>query len=295
MPNEKRGTGNTLGNLISNYRLRQRHEKGPWSQLDLALACETDQAHISRIENDRYHPQFETLVRICDALALSQTERAYVLARAGYHVVRPLPDRDAVHLISSKLAPLLDTYPYPALLIDEGERIWYLNAPFARLWGPCYQVGDQRDCLPLLLGKRTLELIFGLDLHEPLLSAWQSYFEDFDTLLTRIVALFWRAYQARPQDAGMNRTLSRLMQHPVFRQLWERISAGETDLVLLEHAAYTVRVPTVGSFRINAWRTHCGLDERFLVVHHTPVDGDGVHALARLQALTPTVRSATSL
>jgi transcriptional regulator with XRE-family HTH domain len=215
----------TLGELIAKYRQRQRqpHHDAPWSQEDLALASETDQAHISRIENDQHHPQYATLVRICDALALSQTERVYVLARAGYPVVRPLPDMNAVRLVSSKLAAVLETYPYPAMLIDDGERIWYLNVLVAKLWGPCYGANDWQGCLTLASGKRTLELIFDPDLHEPLFSTWRSYFEDYGSVLTRNEAYYWRAHQTRPQDPEMTRILSRLKRYPVFLQLWERI------------------------------------------------------------------------
>ena len=286
MPNYERATDSSLGGLITKYRLRQRHGAAAWSQLDLAVASETDQAHISRIENNLYHPQYATLVRICDALALSQTERAYILARAGYPVLRRLPDINTVQRVSGKLAPLLDSYPYPALLIDDGERIWYLNAAIVKLWGPCYGANDQQGCLPLFFGKRGLELIFGFDSHAPLLSVWRSYFEDFDELLIRIVALFWRAYRVRPQDAEMSCTLTRLKRYPVFLQLWQRIEAGETDVLYVEHAAYTLRIPTLGRLRFNCWRTHCGIDERFMVVHHTPVDNDTILALERLDQST---------
>jgi hypothetical protein len=151
-------------------------------------------------------------------------------------VVRPLRGLSAVQLVSTKVSPLLESYVYPALLMDDGERIWHLNAAFARLWGPCYRAQNQQGCLSLLFGKRALELIFGFDVHEPLLSVWRSYFEDFDGPLTRIVALFRRAYQARPLDAEIARTLNRLKRYPIFLQLWERIEAGEADVRFIEHA-----------------------------------------------------------
>jgi transcriptional regulator with XRE-family HTH domain len=272
----------TLGDLIIKYRLRQRqpHRNAPWSQEDLAFASETDQAHISRIENNQYRPQYETLARICDALALSQTERAYVLAHAGYPVVRPLPDESAVTALTLKLAPLLETYPYPALLIDEGERHWYMNALVAKLWGPCYGATDQQNCLRFAYGKRSLELLF--DQHEPRFHIWKSYFEDFDDVFTRNVALFWRAYRTRPQDPEIGKILTCLKHYPIFLDVWQKIETGDIDTLLVEHGLCAIRNPKLGLFRFHAWRTHVAVDERFIVIHATPVDTRTSRALERL-------------
>ena len=127
----------TLGGVIRAYRLRRRSQTGqPFSQEELAFASGTDQAHISRIESDQKHPQYSTLCRICDALELSLVEREYLLGLAGYEISPPLPDEKTIEAVVSKLAPLIETYPYPAEIMDESERVWHLNDMGTMVWAP---------------------------------------------------------------------------------------------------------------------------------------------------------------
>jgi transcriptional regulator with XRE-family HTH domain len=264
----------TLGEIITAYRrrLRQPYRDLPWSQEELAFASGTDQAHISRIESNRQHPEYSTLGRICDALALSQTERSYLLALAGYQVVPPLPDDAAIRGALRKLAPLLDSFAYPATLIDEGERMWYSNELAVTLWGECYGSSCQERCLELIRGRRSLETIFEPAHYRERIAAWAAYYEDLEHVLLRNVALFWRAFRVRANDPEMKAALSRLSQNPDFCQLWDRVSHGENDLLYVDHATYTIHHPELGQLRLHCWRTRAAIDERFIVVHFSPVD-----------------------
>src|ERR1700730_3202985 len=128
----------TVGETIAAYRRRRiRQTTGePWSQEELALACDTNQAHISRIESNRKHPQYSTLVRLCEALDLPVPKRSYLLALAGYPVQPTLPSIAEVEEITAEIVPILQHYPYPALLMDVGERVWYVNSLLPQMWGP---------------------------------------------------------------------------------------------------------------------------------------------------------------
>lgn len=276
--------GATVGETIAAYRrrLRQSCRDLPWSQEELAFASGTDQAHISRIESNRQHPEYSTLVRICDALALSQTERSYLLALAGYQVVPPLPDATTIHDVLGKLAPILDGLAYPASCIDEGERLWHLNPLAVLAWGECYGTTQPEQCLAYIRGRRSLETIFEPGHYQERLAVWAAYYADFDHVLYRNVALFWRAYRARAHDPDLNAALSRLQQNPHFCELWERISHGENDLLYVDHTTYTIRHPTLGELRFHCWRTRAAIDERFIVVHYSPVDAPTSQILASL-------------
>ncbi|HEY3083784.1 MAG TPA: helix-turn-helix domain-containing protein [Chloroflexota bacterium] len=279
-----RGALATLGEIIAAYRRRRRqpHRDVPWPQEELAFASGTDQAHISRIESNRQHPEYSTLSRICDALELSLAERAYVLAVAGYRLAPALPDEDAVTAALAKLAPLLDSFPYPASLIDEGERLWHLNPLAVALWGDCYGSTDRARCLALVRGRRTVEMIFDPEHYPERRRIWAAYYADIERVLMRNVALLWRAHSIRVNDPEMSQTVARLLANPDFRRRWEQVGSGEDELLFVEHATYAICNPTLGRLNLHSWRTHAAADERFVVTHFSPVDSATSRVLERL-------------
>lgn len=274
MASQDRSGHFTLGEILTAYRLRKIHPQTgrPWSQEELAFAIGSGQAHVSRIESNHKIPQYSTLVAICDALELSATERACLVTNAGYRLNVPLPDEQGVETALSKIAPFLDSYPYPATLIDEGERIWRLNPLAVAIWGKWTFVGDQANCNRLARGKRFVELIFDPDVSHERLSVWKSHYEDADYCLDRNVALFWRSYNLHLDDPGMGKLVERLKTNRDFARRWERLERGEVYLLFIEHGRYTLRHPELGCLRYNAWRTHFMADERFIVTHCTPID-----------------------
>jgi transcriptional regulator with XRE-family HTH domain len=267
--------GATLGEIITTYRLRKIHVATgrPWSQEDLAFAIGSGQAHISRIESNHKIPQYSTLVAICDALELSATERAHVVSSAGYRVKLPLPDEKAVKATLSKLASFMDSCPYPATLCDEGERIWYVNPVAAAIWGQwTFGADDHTDCNRLIRGKRVVELIFDPEYYPVRCPVWKLHYENADWCLDRNVTLFWRGYQLHLDDLEMRRVVERLKTNPDFARRWERLECGDSNLVFIEHASYTLLHPELGCLCYHAWRTRVMADERFLVTHCIPID-----------------------
>ena len=164
----------TVGEIIARFRKRlRRPETGsPWSQEDLALAIETDQAHISRIESNQKHPSFSTLAHILDALKLSRTERSYLLARAGYTDHSLPPQAEEVSCVLAKMVPILESFPYPTTLIDDTERIWHFNSVGVGLWGPSFGIEDQERYLEFTRGKRFLQLVLDPRIFETWRTAW---------------------------------------------------------------------------------------------------------------------------
>jgi transcriptional regulator with XRE-family HTH domain len=183
VPSHGGTSGATLGETIAAYRLSQSPNGKQWSQEELAFACGTHQAHLSLIENNQKHPQLWTLVRICDALGLRQDDRSKLLALAGYHVAPPLPDEAAARSVLSKLVPILESYPYPTILMDEGEVTWHYNSIGTVIFGPLYGFNDLERFRSSTRGTRTFELLFDPDLF----SRWKLYFEDLDNILMRVV------------------------------------------------------------------------------------------------------------
>ena len=283
----------TLGEIIVHFRQRLRRASGlPWSQEDLAFAIGADQAHISRIESNRLHPQYSTLARMCDVLDLSIGERKWVLSLAGHQEITPLPGSEEVAHVLAELVPRLESFPYPAMLNDEGERLWYYNRVAVALLGTTLGVKEHAAFLRIVTGKLgMLELIP----YSHIYAKWKRYWENADDLLTRWIALLWRAYRIRQQDPHMIRVVALLKKNPELLRFWERIEVGDTDVLFLEQGTYALRHPKLGRAHFNTWRTHYAEDERFFVTHCTPMDSSTSKLFERLSRQVTTARSADRL
>ena len=270
-----------LGDAIAFYRSRCGRPKSArgWSQEELAFASGTDQSHISRIENNQRRPEFATLERICSALGLTPAERAYVFGLAGYLSPPDLPDEPAVEAILAKLAPHMEMLPYPASLVDDGVRQWYLNEPVARLWGHLYGSSDQRQCLALSRGRRPVEAVFDPDRWPATQAAWRATYANLDVVLMSVVDVFARAYRLRPRDEEMQDVVARLSRNPEFAGRWRAAMRPDSDPLFYDQV---VLHPELGRLHLHVWRTRVPFDERFTVVHFTPVDGQTSDALARV-------------
>ncbi len=261
----------TVGEAIAAYRRRRiRQTTGePWSQEELALACDTNQGHISRIESNQKHPQYSTLVRLCDALELPPAKRSYLLALAGYPIQPTLPDMAEVEAVTVELIPALELYPYPALLMDVGERVWYVNPLVAEMWGAALGGSDHARCMKSVRGRRTLEFVF--DGHY--MQIWKDLSPTLDRMMDRYVSLFWRAYHLHPHEADMDQVLAALKREPEFLRRWQELEDGKHTLVFVEHAPFPIRHPSFGALQFMIWRTTVAADERFIVAHFPAGDG----------------------
>jgi transcriptional regulator with XRE-family HTH domain len=116
----------SVGSLLQGWRQRRR-----LSQLDLAIAAEISQRHLSFIESGRSTPSREMLLHLSEQLEIPVRERNILLVAAGYAPVygeRAMDDpglevaRGAVELI------LKGHEPHPALALDRHWRLIAHNA-----------------------------------------------------------------------------------------------------------------------------------------------------------------------
>ncbi|HUQ94434.1 MAG TPA: helix-turn-helix transcriptional regulator [Bryobacteraceae bacterium] len=260
----------TVGEIIATYRQRRVRECNgePWSQEELAFASGTNQAHISRIESNRKHPQYSTLLRLCEALDIPAAKRSYLLALAGYRVEPALPGKAAVDAVLSELAPVIDRYPYPALLMDVGERIWYVNVLVSAMWGPCLGGNTHSKCLMSVRGKRSVEFLFDARF----MPVWISRLQDPGPVMDRHVFLFWRAYHLHSQEAEMKAALETLKSNREFLWRWHHLEDGQMKTALVEHDSLPLTHPDFSKIVFGIWRTTVAADERFIVAHFPPAD-----------------------
>lgn len=116
----------SVGRLLQGWRQRRR-----LSQLDLALAADISQRHLSFLESGRSAPSREMLLHLSEQLSVPVRERNVMLVAAGYAPVygeRGMDDpgleaaRGAVELI------LKGHEPHPALAVDRHWRLIAHNA-----------------------------------------------------------------------------------------------------------------------------------------------------------------------
>lgn len=109
----------TLGGLIKDYRIKKR-----LSQIDISLKLGwKDTSRLSKIEQGRAgKPNRDTAERIMRALDLTEQERGSFLLVGGY-----LPTNEEISKILKENKQKIDTWQYPAYLMDFSFRWLYSN------------------------------------------------------------------------------------------------------------------------------------------------------------------------
>ena len=104
-----------------------------WSQLDLAIAADTTQRHLSFLEQGRSRPGREMVIRLAESLSLTLRERNALLLSAGFAPAFEESGLDAPGLepVRAALRSILDGHlPYPAVIVTRAGVLVDANAAF---------------------------------------------------------------------------------------------------------------------------------------------------------------------
>ena len=109
----------TFGELLKHWRSHRN-----FSQLDLSMASDVSQRHISFLESGRSHPSREMILKLATVLDIPLRQQNKMLTTAGF-----APIYSAFDLCAPEVAPirraltftLRQQEPYPALVMD---RYW---------------------------------------------------------------------------------------------------------------------------------------------------------------------------
>jgi|SRR3989344_642241 len=108
----------TLGGLIKTYRINKR-----LSQFDVVTSIGwKDTSRLSKIEQGRVKPTRPVVEKIISALNLSNEERGEFLLTGGY-----LPSDEEITKVIEIVKEKIDSWPYPAYLIDFSWRLLACN------------------------------------------------------------------------------------------------------------------------------------------------------------------------
>jgi transcriptional regulator with XRE-family HTH domain len=100
------------------------------SQLDLALAAEVSQRHVSWLETGRSRPSRDMVVRLTDALEVPLRDRNHLLNAAGYadmYTAKALDEPTMAPVTAILEDMLLHHEPYPAFVLDRRWNIVMKN------------------------------------------------------------------------------------------------------------------------------------------------------------------------
>ena len=126
-----------FGAALKTARMARRR-----SQLDLALAADLSQRHLSFLESGRARPSRAALLRLADALDLGLATRNALLTAAGFAPVYERRTIDALDMapIRDALGRMLRHHePFPAMVIDRRWNLVMANEAtqrFISLLGP---------------------------------------------------------------------------------------------------------------------------------------------------------------
>lgn len=109
-----------------------------FSQLDLALAAEVSQRHVSWLETGRSSPSREMVLRLAEAMEVPLRERNALLQAAGYAPVytESRLDEPVMEPVLQALTRMLDHHePLPAVVVDRLWNVRMQNRASERLLG----------------------------------------------------------------------------------------------------------------------------------------------------------------
>jgi len=112
------------------HSLREWRKVRKMSQLDLALAAEVSQRHISWLETGRSQPSREMVVRLSEALEVPLRERNHILNAAGFAKLYSEQNLDepSMEPIRNILLEMLEHHePYPTFVLDRNWNIKMQN------------------------------------------------------------------------------------------------------------------------------------------------------------------------
>lgn len=114
--------------LLKTWRQRRRY-----SQLDLALASNVSQRHVSFLESGRAQPSRNMVLHLCETLDVPLRERNTGLIAAGFAPVFRASGMDDPQMsqVMGAVRMMLNAHePFPALALDRAWNIKMSNRPF---------------------------------------------------------------------------------------------------------------------------------------------------------------------
>lgn len=199
--------------------LREWRRRRRLSQLDLALASNVSQRHVSFLESGRANPSRTMILQLSEALDVPLRDRNAWLTAAGFAPVfrsRPMDDPQMGQVMNAVRMMLAAHEPFPAIALDRAWNVLLSNRPFdllAAMLGEDIWArvgGEQRNLMRLFFHPQGIR---------PLVANWAA-----------VGPLIWRRAQKEAEALDgqeMKAVLADLAPHQDVDLLW---SAADTAL-----------------------------------------------------------------
>ena len=194
------------------------------TQLELALAADVSQRHVSWLETGRSQPSRDMVVRLSEALNVPLRERNQILNAAGFANIytESRLDEPSMASVHRVLSDILDHHdPYPAFVLDRCWNIQMLNKSanwlFSLTGDPQQMWADVVDC-----GEKNMAL----------LTVHPHGLRKFITNWDLVIGPFMQRLKREAIDTADNALMERYQQLEQFVEIPE-LQTAETVLPML--------------------------------------------------------------
>ncbi|MES1991662.1 MAG: helix-turn-helix transcriptional regulator [Pseudomonadota bacterium] len=201
-------------------------QKRRLSQLELALASNVSQRHVSFLESGRARPSRMMILQLSETLEVPLRERNDWLTAAGFAPVfraRPLDDPQMSQVMSAVQMMLTNHAPFPAIAIDRAWNIRMANAPFETM---LVIFGDNLWTRIGGAQRNLMRLFFHPEGIRPYVTNWSA-----------VAPLLWHRAQREAEALGgkeMKKVLLELAEYQDADTLWSAEDASLVPVLPLE-------------------------------------------------------------
>ncbi|MEL7351223.1 MAG: helix-turn-helix domain-containing protein [Cyanobacteria bacterium P01_A01_bin.116] len=213
--------GDKAFGLLLKYWRSQRN----FSQLDLSMASDVSQRHISFIESGRAQPSRMMVLKLVTVLDVPLRQQNKMLTTAGFAPVYSEFDLDAPEVAPIRRAiefTLKQQAPYPALVMD-------------RYWNQLKINNGTKALLGWLLAAQEMPEDIGPNLMKLMLhpQGVKKHVTNWDAIAPHLIHRVHRETLAKGQDEPSQRLFDELLTYPDVQALWKAPIPENWQLPLL--------------------------------------------------------------
>ncbi len=194
----------SFGGLLKDFRLRKN-----LSQKEVAYALGwTEASRLSRIEQGKVaNPPRDFIDRLCTIMKLEEEEKNQLLLAGNY-----LPTDKEIADIKKEISPILQQWPYPAVLIDFSWRIIEESEKFKKIY---FLEGKARSY------EYILENLFDQNFPQNKYLKGDE-FKQWQNELIRVVAHYQYQQKTRTKEDWYTKHIKKMMNNSLFKQIWQK-------------------------------------------------------------------------
>lgn len=214
----------TFGNLLKRWRKQQN-----FSQLDLALASDVSQRHISFLESGRANPSQEMILQLATVLDIPLREQNIMLTTAGFAPIYSENDLSSPEFSPIRKALdfiLLSQAQLPVLVMDRYWNLIQSNSASQRLINWLINSEDLQNRFYIDGNINLMRLMFHPQGLKPFVANWEE-------VASHLIKRVYREAIANDNSQQPMQLYQELLTFPNVPQLWKLSNSHTWQLPLL--------------------------------------------------------------